>query len=429
MDVLDILSEPYDDQRIVYKRYVDHKQLTSVDFNTDHEIQFATTDLDAISLLEESLFIIDVDILKKDGSRFVNADKVGITNNGPMFLFDSAKLTFDNNEIEVIRELGRTSLSYGKLVHDPGFYNSEGLVRGFYHDELNTIANNKGYTAMKKELIERNSEKGRFRFVIPFDHIFGFGGKILLGTKIKVSFMRKVNDDIIFRAPHTGGGADTCEATVKVVDMTWRVPFLTLSDETYTEIYSLVEKQTNVKFPFSTRTMFTNAVPAGQTKFVWQVNDFPATERPFGLILFFQTDKSGTDQFTSPAHFDHCHVQNVTLYINDRDYPGHNLNCSFNNTDFTESYQRLLNFRKQVLKLDGHPAIAPSEFKDVCPMFVFDISNQKQRLTGNTACFRLECSFEQNIPNSTMAYALVLSTKILHYQYLKTRSMRFINYV
>ena len=58
-------------------------------------------------------------------------------------------------------------------------------------------------------------------------------------------------------------------------------------------------------------------------------------------------------------------------------------------------------------------------------MYVFDLTAQEERITPSTLNFRLECEFAKNVPAGTEAYALILTSKVLKFKYLKNRTMKF----
>ena len=56
-------------------------------------------------LLSKSYIYLEAKLTKLDDSNLTEEDKVTLTNNAPMFLFDRAIYNMDGNEIESIRGL------------------------------------------------------------------------------------------------------------------------------------------------------------------------------------------------------------------------------------------------------------------------------------------------------------------------------------
>ena len=58
---------------------------------------------------------MEAKLTKLDDSNLTEEDKVTLTNNAPMFLFDRAIYNMDGNEMESVRDPGRASLIKGVL--------------------------------------------------------------------------------------------------------------------------------------------------------------------------------------------------------------------------------------------------------------------------------------------------------------------------
>jgi hypothetical protein len=49
------------------------------------------------------------------------------------------------------------------------------------------------------------------------------------------------------------------------------------------------------------------------------------------------------------------------------------------------------------------------DFKNQYPLFVFDISRQRERIKDSSNDIRIKATFSENIPLNSFAYALILS--------------------
>jgi len=60
--------------------------------------------------------------------------------------------------------------------------------------------------------------------------------------------------------------------------------------------------------------------------------------------------------------------------------------------------------------------ITPSDFKDLYPIMVFDVSKQSERLKSSVVDIQIKAIFNEAVPAETEAYAVVISDKLLQFQ-------------
>src|SRR5205807_1994381 len=102
----------------------------------------------------------------------------------------------------------------------------------------------------------------------------------------------------------------------------------------------------------------------------------------------------------------HCHLNNAKVIINSHEFPGIDLKANFKTNDYMECYQRYVEFREKFT--DSLSEVDPFEFKNLYPMFVFDVSKQEGRITGNSISATMECKFDENVPANTTANVVLL---------------------
>ncbi len=85
------------------------------------------------------------------------------------------------------------------------------------------------------------------------------------------------------------------------------------------------------------------------------------------------------------------------------------------------SVERMANaaaFRTKFYRMDelvSNPNITPSDYKDLYPLFVFDVSKQSERLKTSVTDIQIKTQFNQNVPAGTEAFAVVISDKMLYF--------------
>ena len=59
--------------------------------------------------------------------------------------------------------------------------------------------------------------------------------------------------------------------------------------------------------------------------------------------------------------------------------------------------------------------INPVDYKNLYPLFVFDVTKQSEKLKTSVSDIHIKASFNENIPNNTMAYAIIISDRLFHF--------------
>ena len=60
--------------------------------------------------------------------------------------------------------------------------------------------------------------------------------------------------------------------------------------------------------------------------------------------------------------------------------------------------------------------ITPSDYKIRYPLFIFDVSKDKENLKSSVVDIQIKANFTENVPANTRAFALVISDKMLSFQ-------------
>ena len=60
--------------------------------------------------------------------------------------------------------------------------------------------------------------------------------------------------------------------------------------------------------------------------------------------------------------------------------------------------------------------IQPLGYKELFPIFVFDVSNQSDKLLAATVELQVNAFFKEEIPANTQAYPVVISDKMLRFK-------------
>jgi len=200
--------------------------------------------------------------------------------------------------------------------------------------------------------------------------------------------VRKGNNDAIFKtgAVAAVGNVPAIEepddGKVVLTKLSWYMPHVTPNLQEKVALYKTIESKSSL--PVGYRMIQCDSIPVPQTRnFTWRLSVKSAPEKPRWIIVAFQTEKSG-DQQHNPSVFDHCNLTNMFVMLNSRRYP----EIDYDDTNFTQQkfsrvYGDAAAFRTKfynVEELISSPNITPSDYEELFPMFVFDVTKQSEKL-------------------------------------------------
>lgn len=416
MDILNFKEQPMIDESIEEYEYHEYEPITGTNLNNSGEIRINIETQDIYTHPSESYLLFEGRLTKTDGTAYADDNHIALTNNGLMHLFDSIKYQLSGQNIENLFYPGQSTTMLGLLKYPDDFSKSQGLNQLWYKDTGSTasVTDNTGFAVRQKYLIQAPATKGTFSFRVPLKHIFGFCEdyrKIIYGMKQTLTLVRKSDDDAIFRA----GTSD--EGKVTLDKISWFTPHVLPADEEKYQLYKIIESKVSLPVAYRMRQCDTISVPE-TSHFSWRLTVTSSPEKPRYIIIGFQTNK-GLNQEANPSVFDHIDVRNMYVMLNSTRYPAVDYNMSFPNQQFSRAYGDTASFRSKFYNMDelvSNPNITPSDYKDLYPLFVFDVSKQSARLKLSVTDITIKMQFNQNVPAQTSAYAVVISDKMLNFQ-------------
>ena len=380
--------------------------------NLQNEIRLVIETQDLFTHPSESYLIIEGSLLKEDGTRYVEEDKISIVNNALMYLFQYIKYELSGQEIEKINYAGRSTTMLGLLKYPMDFSESQGMNLCWLKDNVDLDV---GREIRKSIILKYPNPKGTFSFRIPLKHIFGFCedyNKIIYGFKQQLTLYRKREDnDCIIREKETDAGK------IKLDKISWFMPHVLPADEEKLKLYKIIENKSKLDVGFRARQCDSISVPQS-TQFDWRLSVKSSPEKPRWIIIAFQTNKN-SDQEKDCGLFDHLDLRNIHVNLNSRRYPEIDYNLSFPKYQFSRAYGDAAEFRSKYYRIDeifSNPNIRPIEYNKLYPLFVFDVSKQSERLKHSVIDILVKATFNKNVPANTEAYAVVISDKILTFE-------------
>ena len=375
----------------------------------------------------ESFLIVEGQLKRvNNNERYVEDDKVALINNGIMYLFSDVRYHLASHEIEVLQNPGHASTMLGMLKYPDDFNKSQGLNQGWTPDLKNGTSNpdeNEGFKMRYEHIIKSpdgNINKGKFSFKIPLKHFLGFCEdykKVIYGMQQRLTLTRTGDNNAIFKGQNAANNAVVLDGQVAIEKISWFMPHVIPSDAYRLQLNKIIERKE--KIPVGYRMLQCDNIPVPQgAPFTWRLGVKSSPDIPRFIIIGFQTDKNN-NQETNPAIFDHCQVRNIYVTLNAKRYPDIDYEENFSINKCARTYGDAATFRKKFYNMDellSNPGINPTNYKNLFPLFVFDVTKQSEKLKTSVSDIHIKASFnDNNPPNRTIAYAVIISDRLFHF--------------
>ena len=430
-DILQITEDiPVDDSIYDYE-YKEYNPIAGTDPNRGSIVITIETQ-DIYTHPTESFLVIDGQLLKEAPAPgpppvdvpYVDADHITLINNGMMYLFSDVRYHLASHEIEVLQNPGQATTMLGMLKYPDDFSKSQGLNQLWIKDENEGEAEerkiqptyNRGFGIRHEYIIKSPDPKGTFSFKIPLKHFLGFCEdfkKILYGMQQRLTLTRSGNiHDPIFRAL----GIDV--GKIRIDKIRWFMPHVIPSDAYRLQLDKIIEKKEKIPVGYRMLQCDSTQVPPNSRNFTWRLGVKSSPDIPRFIIVGFQTDKNN-QQTTNPAIFDNLNVLNIYVTLNAKRYPDTDYDNDFTKNQYSRIYGDASLFRKNFFNMDeliSNCGIEPIDYKRLFPLFVFDVSKQSEKLKTSVSDIHIKASFGDNPGANTMAYAVIISDRLFHFQ-------------
>ena len=135
------------------------------------------------------------------------------------------------------------------------------------------------------------------------------------------------------------------------------------------------------------------------------------------IIVGFQTNKNN-QQTQNPAIFNHLNVRNIYVTLNAKRYPDTDYDNDFIKNQYSRIYGDAALFRKKFYNMDelvSNPGINPPDYKNLFPLYLFDVSKQSEKLKTSVSDIHIKASFNGDVNANTLAYAVIISDRLFHF--------------
>ena len=368
---------------------------------------------------------------------YADGDQIALINNAMMYLFSDIRYHLASHEIKVPQNPGQATTMLGVLKYPDDFAKSQGLNQLWLKDENKGNAEmrvaqntyNRGFDIRHQYIIKNSTPKGTFSFKIPLKHFLGFCEdykKVLYGMQQRLTLTRSGNiNDTIFRT----NTAD--EGRIVLDRIRWFMPHVIPSDAYRLQLDKIIEKKEKIPVGYRMLQCDSTQVPTDIKTFTWRLGVKSSPDIPRFIIVGFQSGKNNR-QSQNPAIFDHLFVRNIYVTLNAKRYPDIDYENDFTKNQYSRIYGDTALFRKKFYNMDelvSNPGINPIDFKDLYPLYLFDVSKQSEKLKTSVSDIHIKATFNNNPnagvdaagnpnphpPAGTMAYAVIISDRLFHF--------------
>ena len=424
-DILQITEDiPVDDSIYEYE-YKEYNPIAGTNFNRG-SIVITIEAQDIYTHPAESYLEIEGQLRKRaravngDVQNYAAGDTITLINNAMMYLFSDVRYHLASHEIEVLQNPGYATSMLGMLKYPDDFNKSQGLNQCWAPDTPitnNNTANkdqNNGFKKRHEYIIKEPATPGTFSFKIPLKHFLGFCEdykKILYGMQQRLTLTRSGNiEDPIFR-----DAGDIAELHIEKIR--WFMPHVIPSDAYRLQLNKIIERKEKIPVGYRMLQCDNTQVPPASENFTWRLGVKSSPDIPRFIIVGFQKEKHN-QQNKNPAIFNHLSVRNIYVTLNAKRYPDTDYDNSFTKNLYSRMYGDAATFRKKFFNMDelvSNPGIDPIAYKNIFPLFVFDVSKQSEKLKTSVSDIHIKASFTGNPGNDTMAYAVIISDRLFHF--------------
>ena len=399
-------------------------------------IQIAIQADDNYLIPSKSYLVIKGQLVRNDNNNpFGVNDQITLVNNTMMYLFSEVSYTVGGTIMERITNPGQVTSMLGYLSQ-PDDYNTSSALKSCWSKDTTIHANSSKYVqspaiaagaiaagavtptenenynqgfATRRGLLMSAEPRGSFSFIIPFNHMFGFGdyNKVIYNVKHSLTLTRNSTDTL---AIHRANGV--ADGKINLTNITWRVPHITVETQMKMNLWNIIESKQTIPVAFPARTCESITVPETHN-FSWRANVSSGIEKPRWIIVGFQTAKNRTQE-QNPAVFDNLNLTNAYVSLNGVRYPGNDTVNNFPLNDYSVLYEMFDNFKKEFYGFNsfvGGTQVNFATFKTLFPIIVFDVRHQSEKIKTGVVDMQLNFTFNDVVPADTTAYSIIISDR------------------
>ncbi|XP_057338516.1 uncharacterized protein LOC130676380 [Microplitis mediator] len=400
-EILNIQKPIIFDESISHYEVHSHQPYASTTFNNSDEIRITIQHQDLCILPSKSALHICGRFTKEDGTAV--SETMELVNMAICHMFEEIRYELNAIEIDRCKNVGITSLMKNYISLTPGQAN---------------LMENAGWLQTDDKLTNGD---GYFDISIPLSLLLGFAedyNRIIMNAKHELILIRSNTD--INAYLHTPAAREAAEK-VKIVlnKVEWNVPYITMSDKQKIQALSFISNDPAIPLSYRTWQLYEYPLLPKTTKHIWPIKTSTQLEKPRYLVLGFQTARKNVVTKNS-SHFDHCNIRDVKVFLNSQSYPYGNLNLNINRNQYALLYDMYTNFQTSYYNKEPEPLLTKAGFLEEAPFYIIDCSKQNESIKSGPVDIRVEFESNDQFPDQTSAYCLILHDRIIEYNPLSS---------
>ncbi|KAK9720155.1 hypothetical protein QE152_g22238 [Popillia japonica] len=255
-----------------------------------------------------------------------------------------------------------------------------------------------------------STDKKYFSAAIPLKFLLGFAedyNKIIINASQELILVRSKSDDNSYKSDGTK------KATFEIEKIEWRVPHISVNDESRMKLLEILRNDKPIYIPFRKWELY--ELPALRTTKddIWSIKSSTNLEKPRYVIVAFQNNKKDNYKADSSV-FDNSLITNVRVYLNSDSFPYNNMNLEISKDRYVTAYQMYVAFQHSYYNRTPQPLMDYVQFKDNA-LYVIDCSKQNDAVKTSTVDLKIEMESEIPFKAGTVAYCLILHDTIVEY--------------
>jgi hypothetical protein len=239
----------------------------------------------------------------------------------------------------------------------------------------------------------------------------------MFGIQHKISLTRTTNTRALIRAAGNTASygsyialtAAVADAAINITKLRWAMPYIIPSIEEQSKFIQIINDRIPAPLTFLNKKSDYIAVPAATT-FTWKLQLTSDIERVRYIVVGFQTGR-GVNQITNSATFDvgvNLNVISAYVMLNGIRYPYSDVSTNITTNVYTKWYYNYVEFfNRYNSDKQGEPCLNYIEYLANAPLYVFDVSNQPEKLKHSTIDTQLQMTFALAAPANTIAYVVM----------------------
>lgn len=420
MSILNVSTLASQDESIIRKEFYPYEPYTN-SYGNSEEIRIAIQSQDSYLLPCESYLYLKI-TSTTTGAHGANDSEVQFVNNLASFLFNDVRYELNGEEIDRLRNVGRSSTMKLLLA-------SRTSQMRAYHSFCKTFE-----SVSPRGIKAAGAAAGdpfptlSYDIVIPLSVWFGFCDdyrKVILNAR-HVLILNRSRDTL--NCVKGGGAANTASRVSLTIDkIQWKMPHITLADPIKLKMLNYLSKNRKITVQYRSMDFVEHPALPQSSSHMWAVKTVTHLNRPRYVVLGLQTNRERTHT-ADASKFDICHITSVRLHLNSQIYP-YNLNdVDIGGGLYSELYNMYIQIHSSYYNYSEAPnlfGLKIGEYQN-CPLFAFDTTHADESLISTSVDIKIEIKASQNIPQGTAAYCLIIYENEFTYSPLDSLVVRSI---